>query len=137
MSSYLGWKITLTKATWSNLPCYYLSSFRMPKKIVYLAGKIQLNFLRNSKDTSKPHLIRWSVGVRKWELGLGRMAERRTAMLSKWLWRFLKEQQMLWARLFWDQIRYVWDRSGGQSTLRFLFAAHSSPFYVFIPCLYP
>lgn len=74
--------------------------FQNAKEDCLSGGENQLNFLRNSKDTSKPHLIRWSVGVRKRELGLGRMAERRTAMLSKWLWRFLKEQQMLWARVF-------------------------------------
>lgn len=83
-----GGRITLIKATLSNLPTYYLSLFKIPKGVAAEIDRIQNHFLWRSQQDYKPHLIKWQVVSKDKEfggLGLGGIINRNIALLGIWL----------------------------------------------------
>lgn len=56
-----GGRITLIKATLSNLPIYYLSLFKIPKGVAAETERLQNHFLWGGQEASKPHLIKWKT----------------------------------------------------------------------------
>lgn len=57
----IGGRITMTKAALSNLPIYFLSIFRIPRRVVVDIERMQCDFLWKGKEFSKPHLINWKI----------------------------------------------------------------------------
>lgn len=55
----LGERITLIKASLSNLLVYYMSLFTMPYKVVMTIEKLQSDFLWEGGRQKKDHLVKW------------------------------------------------------------------------------
>lgn len=84
-----GRRITLIKATLSNLPFHYPFLFKIPKEVAIEVNRIQNQFLRRGQADSKPHLINWKTVSKDKEnssSALGGIVNRNTALLGKWLW---------------------------------------------------
>lgn len=74
----LSGKITLIKATLSNVPVYYMSMHRMPQKVMSSIERLQWNFLWEGSCLEKDHLVRWEVVFQPKEhggLSLGRIKD--------------------------------------------------------------
>lgn len=80
-----GW----IKVAMSNLPVYYMSLFKIPKKIDLVLKKYQRDFLWEVGKEKKDHLMKWEDVCRPKEfgcLGIGHLKEGNSALLGKWLW---------------------------------------------------
>lgn len=74
----------------------------------------------------KPHIINWdivSTGKRNGGLALGGILKGSVALLGKWLWRFPKEQNSLWAAVI--RSKFGRGKDGWHST-QILHSTHSS-----------
>lgn len=61
----LGGRITLIKATLSNLPIYYMSIFKMPRLVLDKLDHLRRSFLwKGRSDKRKLHLMKWSEAVK-------------------------------------------------------------------------
>jgi len=93
-------KLVLIKAVLSSLPVYYLSLFRMPKRVAHEINKIQRRFLWSGKNESKASaLVKWEVVQRTKKeggLGVGDPLLKNAALLFKWWWRFACEEGAMW-----------------------------------------
>ena len=57
-----GGRLKLIQSTFSSLPIYFLSLFRMPKVVCSRFEKIQRDFLwGGGKLERKPHLVNWKI----------------------------------------------------------------------------
>jgi len=78
---------------------YYLSIFKMPKKVVAQINKIQRRFLwSGKKDNRCTTLIKWEVVQRPKDqggLGVGDLLIKNVALLFKWWWRYSCEEGAL------------------------------------------
>jgi len=93
-------KLVLIKAVLSSLPVYYLSLFKMPKKVTTEINKIQRRFLWNGKHESRiSALVKWEVVQRSKKeggLAVGDLLIKNAALLFKWLWRYACEEGAMW-----------------------------------------
>ena len=98
-----GGRVTLIQSVLASMPIYYMSVFKLPRRVANLLEKMMRAFLWDTKETSKGRsLVVWDLVTKTKEmggLGLGNLKKRNVALLGKWLWRFLREQQSLWARI--------------------------------------
>ena len=99
----LGGRITLIQSCLSHIPSYFLSLFKIPVSIASKIEKMQRDFLwSGAGEGKKDHLIRWEVVSRLREmggLGFGKTSMRNSALLGKWLWRFLEKGAVFGIRL--------------------------------------
>lgn len=66
----LGGRLTLAKAVLQNLGVYWFTLCKVPRSILCLIRRKMYNFLwSGGGDTSKFHLVNWSVLARPWKLG--------------------------------------------------------------------
>ena len=57
-----GGRLTLVKSTLASLPIYFMSLFRMPRRVRLRLGKIQRDFLwGDGALESKPHVVKWDI----------------------------------------------------------------------------
>lgn len=80
----LGGRITLIKATISNVPVYYMSLFHMLRKVSLIMKKYQWDFFWDRGRNIKDHLVKYENVCRRKEyrwLGMGH--------LRKGIWRCL------------------------------------------------
>ena len=55
-----GGRVTLIKSVLSNLPCYYLSVFKLPEGVAKTIDRLQAAFLWGSSEQKrKVHLVKW------------------------------------------------------------------------------
>ncbi|RVW54227.1 Nuclear cap-binding protein subunit 1 [Vitis vinifera] len=73
-----GGRLTLVKSMLASLPIYFMSLFRMPRRVRLRLGKIQRDFLwGDGALESKPHVVKWDiVCLDKGKGGLG-LAQKR------------------------------------------------------------
>ena len=96
-------KLILIRAVLSSLPVYYLSIFRMPKKVAAEINRIQRRFLWCSKYEGQfAALVKWEIVQRpknQGGLGVGDLLVKNAALLFKWWWRYACEEGALWRRV--------------------------------------
>lgn len=118
-----GSRITLIKATLSNLLIHYLSFFKIPKGVGIEIKGLDIQFLCRDQEASKLHLVNWkTVFSRKGNGGLalgGGNPSQKFALLGKWLWRYPIEQNALQAAVIQSKFRHTsnnWDANHTSSS---------------------
>ena len=98
----------------TNLTVYVLSLFRMPRSVSSRLEKIQRDFLWGSSSTErKIHLIKWENVCRckmKGGIGIRSLNVMNKALLSKWAWRFAKEENTVWKTII--SLKYGTEEGG-------------------------
>lgn len=82
----LGGRLILIKAALSNVPVYYMSLFKIPRKIQLEVEKCQRNFLWLGGLGKKDHLVKWADVCRPKSyggLGIGSLQAKNLALLTK------------------------------------------------------
>ena len=96
-------RLVLIKAVLNNLPVYYLSLFKIPKRVANEINKIQRKFLWNGKKEGRcSALVRWEIVQRpkaRGGLGVGDLLLKNAALLFKWWWRYACEEGVLWRQV--------------------------------------
>ncbi|KAJ0505327.1 putative RNA-directed DNA polymerase [Helianthus annuus] len=96
-------RITLIKAVLESLPNYYFSLYKAPVKVIKDLEAKMRNFLWGGdgsvKKTSLGGLGSSHSSVKKGGLGLSKLKNANTTLLSKWGWRFLSNLKNLWSRV--------------------------------------
>lgn len=89
----------MIKASMANIHVYYMSLFKMSVKVIKVLEKSQRDLLWEGGGNKKMYLVSWEVVCRPksyGSLGIGRLKDQNTVLLSKWLWRFATERGSLW-----------------------------------------
>lgn len=99
----IGGRITLLKASLSNLPLYFMSLFHIPQGVVNKITKIQRDFLWSSSAEKKGlPLVKWDIlhlPKSHGGLNISNLQVRNQGLLFKWLWRFFIEKSALWRQI--------------------------------------
>jgi len=93
-------KLVLIKAVLNSLPMYFLSIFKLLKKLAKEIIKIQRRFLW--KEGKFSALIKWEIiqlPKDKGGLGVTDLMLQNTTLLFKWWWRYACEEDCLWRKI--------------------------------------
>jgi len=92
-------RLVLVKAVLNCLPIYYLSLFKLPKKVANDIIRLQRKFLwGGNREGNHMALVKWEVVQLRKEyggLGVGDIVVKNAALLFKWWWRFANERNPL------------------------------------------
>ena len=95
--------MTLIKSVLTSLPIYFLSFFRIPKKVTEKLVSIQRRFLWGGDiDQNKIAWIKWEtlcLPKDKGGLGIKDLNTFNIALLGKWGWNLFQHEGQLWARV--------------------------------------
>ena len=84
-----GGRLTLVKSTLASLPIYFMSLFRMPRRVRLRLEKIQRDFLWGGGALeNKPHLVKWDIvclNKRKGGVGVRHLNSLNKALLCNWI----------------------------------------------------
>ena len=114
----IGGRLTLVKASLSNLPIYFMSLFPMPQGVIEKITRIQRDFLWSGGLEKKSlALVKWEIAQLPRDLGglnIGSLLGRNLGLLFKWLWRYHEEPQSLWrltiqAKYGYSECYRMWD----------------------------
>jgi hypothetical protein len=98
-----GGRITLINSVLSSLPLYFFSFFKAPRCVLQQLVRLQRNFLwGGGADDKRLCWVKWDqVCLPKEQGGLGvkNLELFNMALLSKWKWRFLSDDEAMWADL--------------------------------------
>lgn len=107
----IGGRITLIKASLSNLPIYYMSLYPIPQGVIDKMVSIQRRFLWSSfKDKRGSALVQWGVvqlPKDKGGLNISNLLYRNLGLLLKWVWRFFREPNSLWKQIIQAKYKYL------------------------------
>ncbi|KAK1320825.1 hypothetical protein QJS10_CPA03g01353 [Acorus calamus] len=97
----IGGRLILLQSVLTNLPIFFLSVFKIPKGVLARIDAIRKRFLwcGLAAAPKKVHLVKWEVVCSsKQEGGLGvlNLEDMNKALLSKWIWRCLSNQSIIW-----------------------------------------
>ena len=99
-------RLVLIKAVLNTLPLYFLSIFKISKKVARRIVQLQRNFFWSIDDKKKGiPLISWeSIQKPKiyGELGVGDIIIKNAELLFKWWWRFSDKSDALWKQIIWS-----------------------------------
>lgn len=99
----IGGRVTLIKAVLESFPTYYLSLFAAPLKVVDGLESIMRRFLwGGNSDTRKINWVAWDTvasPLKAGGLGISKLKDTNTALLSKWIWRYRLEADGLWRKV--------------------------------------
>jgi len=98
-----GGRVTLIQSVLNSIPIYFLSIFRIPKKVEDKLVGLQQRFLwGGGPDNNKIAWIKWDkVCLPKEKGGLGEkdISTFNLALLGKWRWNLFQQEGHLWAKL--------------------------------------
>jgi len=96
-------RVVLVKSVLNSLPIYYLSLFRMPKKVAQEIIRLQRKFLWGGNKEGRPMaLVKWELvqlSKEKGGLGVGDIEVKNAALLLKWWWKFATAEDQMWKRV--------------------------------------
>ncbi|KAK3231407.1 hypothetical protein Dsin_003288 [Dipteronia sinensis] len=96
-------RLVLIKAVISSIPNYFLSVFKIPVGVAQRIEKLQRSFLWGDGTLKrKIHAVRWvevCKSKRNGGLGIWRILDKNKTLLAKWIWRFGREENVLWRRI--------------------------------------
>ena len=96
-------RVVLIKAVLNNLPLYYLSLFKIPKKVAQAINNIQRRFLWNGQQQGRYNaLVKWELIQKPKDRGGLEITDctmKNAALLFKWWWRYASEERSLWRRV--------------------------------------
>jgi len=96
-------RLILIKLVLNCRPIYYLSLFRLPKKVAKEIIRIQRKFLWSvNKEGNFMPLVKWEIVQQHKDrggLGVGDIVVKNSALLFKWWWRYANEEDPLWKRV--------------------------------------
>jgi len=96
-------RLVLIKSVLNSLPIYYLSLFRMPKKVAEEIISLQRKFLwGGNKEGRSLSLVRWELvqqSKEKGGLGVGDIEDKNIALLVKWWWKYATTEDQMWKRV--------------------------------------
>jgi len=114
-----GGRVTLIKSTPNSIPIYFISFFRIPKKVVHKLITIQRRFLwGGDMDNHKIAWVSWEtvcLSKEKGGLGIRDLTKFNQALLGKWKWDLFHHQGELWARVL-DSKYGGWRSLDGNNT---------------------
>ncbi|KAL8525193.1 hypothetical protein ACS0TY_014713 [Phlomoides rotata] len=113
-------KITLINAVLSSLSVYFFSTYRAPKTTVRDIVKLQRSFLwgGGGECEKKISWVKWNNICKSKALGgldVKDLTCFNLTLLGKWVWRFLREGDSLWARVVrprWGKLWGSFERRG-------------------------
>ena len=72
----------------------------MPEKVISIIERVMRNFFwEGHKGGKLSHLVRWDLVTRNQfdgGFGIGGLKSKNIALLAKWGWRYMKEEDSLW-----------------------------------------
>ena len=96
-------RLVLIKLVFNCLPIYYLSLFKLPKKVASEIIRIQRKFLwSDNKEGKFLPLVKWEIVQQHKDrggLGVGDIIVKNAALLFKWWWRYGNEEDPLWKKV--------------------------------------
>ena len=96
-------RVVLIKSVLNSLPIYYLSLFRMPKKVAEEIVSLQRKFLWGGNKEGRPmSLVRWDLvqqSKEKGGLGVGVIEDKNVALLLKWWWKYATTEDQMWKKV--------------------------------------
>ncbi|GKE70212.1 hypothetical protein Tco_1528284 [Tanacetum coccineum] len=98
-----GGRLTLIKSVLGSLGIYYFSTFKAPVTIINKLESIRRNFFwGGNSDDRKIAWVAWEKVLAPHDQGglnIGSLKIFNQAMLAKWWWRFVNEENTLWRKI--------------------------------------
>ena len=99
-------RLVLIKVVLNNFPLYFLSIFKIPKKVAVKIVQLQRNFFWSINGSKKGlSLISWENTQKPriyGGLAVGDIIIKNAALLFKWWWRFSDQSNALWKQIIWS-----------------------------------
>lgn len=98
-----GGRLVLINSVLDALPTYLMSVFPLSAQMEGRIDALRRNFLWNGEKESKGYnLVKWKTVLllkKQGGLGIKNLRKQNRSLMMKWLWRFTREEQALWARV--------------------------------------
>lgn len=112
-----GGRLVLCHSVLDSLPTYFLSIFKIPKKVVRRLDSIRSNFFWGGQEGRRMglHAVNWRRVCTSKEsggLGLKNLGDFNLALLSKWLWKLRVTDSAMWRDILcykYYRIGRAWD----------------------------
>ncbi|GJW39889.1 RNA-directed DNA polymerase, eukaryota, partial [Tanacetum coccineum] len=99
----IGGRLTLLKSVLGASPLYTMSIFKVPKGVLKVMESIRSNFFKGAEPSEKKiSWVAWEkilASKKKGGLGVSSFHALNRALLLKWVWRFVSQDDSLWFRV--------------------------------------
>ncbi|GJT28119.1 RNA-directed DNA polymerase, eukaryota [Tanacetum coccineum] len=99
----IGGRLTLLKSVLGSTPIYCMSLYKVPKTVLSSMESIRRNFFYGSQGKEKKITwVKWSkvlAAKKHGGLGVSSFYALNRALLFKWVWRFISQDNSLWYRV--------------------------------------
>ncbi|GJU97790.1 RNA-directed DNA polymerase, eukaryota [Tanacetum coccineum] len=99
----IGGRLTLLKSVLGSTPIYWMSLYKVPKAVLASMEAIRRKFFNGAHDNEeKISWVKWSKVLspkKHGGLGVSSFYALNRALLFKWVWRYISQDNSLWARV--------------------------------------